>query len=180
MCRHIAYLGDPVSISSLVLEPPHSLAEQAWRPRRQVHGTMNADGFGIGWYADGDPIPARYRREGPIWADESLPDLARVTRTRALLAAVRSASAGTEPGVSAAAPYAEGTWLFSLNGKLIGWPAAASGSIAASGPDDAASAVLRLAGRLSPAELLELPSRSDTSLIWALVLKRSATCARLA
>ena len=158
MCRHLAYLGEPVSIASLVYGPPHSLAEQAWRPRQQVHGTMNADGFGIGWYADGDPVPARYRREGPIWADESLPDIARVTRTRALLAAVRSASAGTEPGAAAAAPYAEGSWLFSLNGKLFGWPAD--------------PAVLRLAGQLSPAELLQWPSRSDTSLIWALVLRR--------
>jgi dimethylhistidine N-methyltransferase/ergothioneine biosynthesis protein EgtC len=162
MCRHLAYLGEPVSIGSLVFGPPHSLAEQAWRPRRQVHGTMNVEGFGIGWYADGDPIPARYRREGPIWADESLPDIARVTRTRALLAAVRSASTGTEPGAAAAAPYAEGKWLFSLNGKLMGWASTGSPAVP----------VVRLASQLSPAELLGLQSRCDTALIWALVLKR--------
>jgi dimethylhistidine N-methyltransferase/ergothioneine biosynthesis protein EgtC len=170
MCRHLAYLGDPVTISSLVLDPPHGLAEQAWAPRQQVHGTMNVDGFGIGWYADADPIPARYRQAGPIWADESLPDLARVIRTRALLAAVRSASAGTEAGLSAAAPYAEGKWLFSLNGRLLGWSAAAGGLSGAD--DEAAAAVLRLAGQLTPADLLALPSRCDTALIWALVLNR--------
>ena len=78
---------------------------------------MNVDGFGIGWYADGDPVPARYRRAGPIWADPGFADLARVTRTRALLAAVRSATDGTESGAAAAAPYSSGRWLFSHNGS---------------------------------------------------------------
>jgi dimethylhistidine N-methyltransferase/ergothioneine biosynthesis protein EgtC len=179
MCRHLAYVGDPVTISSIVLDPPHSLAQQAWAPRRQQHGTMNVDGFGIGWYADGDPVPARYRRRGPIWADESVPDIARVTTTRALLAAVRSASAGTEAGESAAAPYRDGSWLFSLNGKLLGWQAAASASpegrrasLPADSEADVATAVLRLAGELSPAELLALQSRCDTALVWAMVLRR--------
>src|SRR5262249_39552357 len=100
MCRHFAYVGDQVSIKSILLDPPHSLVEQAWAPRWQRHGTMNVDGFGVGWYADGDPSPARYRRAGPIWSDESLLDLARVTRTRAMLCAVRSASVGTDTGAS--------------------------------------------------------------------------------
>jgi gamma-glutamyl hercynylcysteine S-oxide hydrolase len=90
---------------------------------------MNVDGFGIGWYADGDPIPARYRQAGPIWADDSLVDLARVTRTRAMLGAVRSASVGTDTGASSTAPYADGSWLFSLNGALVGWSAAAGGPV---------------------------------------------------
>lgn len=127
MCRHFAYLGEQVSIKELLLDPPHGLVEQAWRPRRQRHGTMNVDGFGIGWFADGDPAPARYRRTGPIWADDFVPDLARVTRTSAMLGAVRSASVGTDAGASAAAPYTDGRWLFSLNGALVGWSAAAGG-----------------------------------------------------
>src|SRR5216683_1166700 len=95
MCRHLAYLGRPVTLRALLTDPPHGLGTQAWAPRRQCHGTMNVDGFGVGWYADGDPVPARYRRAGPIWADSGFADLARVTRTRAVLAAVRSATAGT-------------------------------------------------------------------------------------
>jgi len=129
MCRHFAYVGDEVTIRSLLLDPQHSLAEQAWRPRRQRHGTMNVDGFGIGWYADGDPVPARYRQARPIWSDDCLADLARVTRTRAMLGAVRSASVGTDTEASSAAPYTEGRWLFSLNGALVGWSAAAGGSV---------------------------------------------------
>ncbi|MGI9008433.1 MAG: class II glutamine amidotransferase [Streptosporangiaceae bacterium] len=187
MCRHLAYLGEEVTIRSLLFDPPHSLVEQAWAPRWQQHGTMNVDGFGVGWYAGSDPQPARYRRSGPIWSDDCLPDLARVTRTTALLAAVRSASVGTDMGDSAAAPYAEGHWLFSLNGALIGWSAAASGpttsrrrtgAAAGAAPGvpphlaEAATAVLRLAGRLSAAELLSLQARCDTALLWGLVLPR--------
>ena len=50
MCRHLAYVGPPVPLARLLTEPPHSLYEQSWRPARQRHGTVNADGFGVGWY----------------------------------------------------------------------------------------------------------------------------------
>ncbi|HUZ38590.1 MAG TPA: ergothioneine biosynthesis protein EgtC [Streptosporangiaceae bacterium] len=156
MCRHLAYLGPPTTVRALVSDPPFGLARQAWAPRRQRHGTMNVDGFGIGWYAEGDPVPARYRRAGPIWADPGFADLARVTRTRALLAAVRSATEGTEAGAAAAAPYASGRWLFSHNGRLNGWPAATAS----------------LAAGLPAADLLALEARCDSALVWALVAAR--------
>jgi glutamine amidotransferase len=156
MCRHLAYLGEPVTLRSLLIDPPHGLAVQAWAPRRQRHGTVNADGFGVGWYAAGDPQPARYRRAAPIWADPSFADVARVTRSHAVLAAVRSATAGTDAGEAAAAPFADGRWLFSHNGVLAGWPAATGG----------------LAASLPAGDLLALPARCDSALIWALVLAR--------
>jgi glutamine amidotransferase len=120
MCRHTAYLGPPATLASLLIDPPHSLYRQAWAPRRQRYGTVNADGFGIGWYAAG-ATPARYRRGVPIWGDESLPDIARVTSSGAVLAAVRSATAGTARGAEAAAPFGRGPWLFSHNGVAEGW-----------------------------------------------------------
>lgn len=156
MCRHLAYLGPPVSLQELVVEPLFGLYRQSWAPRLQKYGTVNADGFGLGWYADGDPVPARYRRSGPIWADPNLADLARVVRSRAVLAAVRSATPGTAPGEAAAAPYADGHWLFSHNGVLNGWPDALDG----------------LAGLLPPAELLTLEARCDSALVWGLLAHR--------
>ncbi len=154
MCRHLAYLGPPASLRELIIEPSHALYKQSWAPRRQRHGTVNADGFGVGWYAEGDPIPARYRRGQPIWADPSFTDVARVTSTTAALAAVRCATAGTEAGEAAAAPYTAGRWLFSHNGAVSGWPGAAAG----------------LAAALPAADLLALEARSDSALLWALVL----------
>jgi gamma-glutamyl hercynylcysteine S-oxide hydrolase len=156
MCRHLAYTGEPLALGELLVRPAHALLRQSWAPRRQKHGTVNADGFGVGWYADGDPVPARYRRAGPIWADLSFTDLARVVRTRTLLAAVRDATEPGADGEAAAAPFAAGPWLFSHNGAVPGWP----GSLA--GP----------ATTLPAAELLSLEARCDTALLWALVLHR--------
>ena len=121
MCRHLAYLGPHLSLQELLIDPPAGLYRQSWAPRQQRHGTVNADGFGVGWYAPGDPVPARYRRGIPIWADPSMPDIARVTRSGAVLAAIRSASPGTARGAEAAAPFAAGRWLFSHNGVLDSW-----------------------------------------------------------
>jgi glutamine amidotransferase len=156
MCRHLAYLGAPGSLQSVLTDPPHGLLRQSWAPRQQRHGTVNADGFGVGWYADDDPVPARYRRAGPMWADPTFADIARVTRTRALLAAVRSATAGTAPGEAAAAPFAADRWLFSHNGILNGWPRMTA----------------RLAATLPTEDLLALEARTDSALAWALVLRR--------
>ncbi len=50
MCRHLGWLGREVTLSSLVLDPPHSLRVQSYAPRRQKHGLMNADGWGIGFF----------------------------------------------------------------------------------------------------------------------------------
>ncbi|MGQ4511166.1 ergothioneine biosynthesis protein EgtC [Streptomyces sp. DW26H14] len=156
MCRHLAFLGPPAPLAEILVEPPHALYEQSWAPRRQSHGTVNADGFGIGWYAQDDPVPARYRRAGPIWADPGFTDLARVVRSGALLAAVRDATAPSADGEAAAAPFAAGPWLFSHNGAVTGWP----GSVA------------RLAAALPAEELLVLEARNDSALVWALLLHR--------
>ncbi|WP_426997484.1 ergothioneine biosynthesis protein EgtC [Pseudarthrobacter sp. N5] len=156
MCRHLAYVGPPLSLADLLSSPAHGLFTQSWAPRRQRHGTVNADGFGVGWYAEGDPVPARYRRAGPIWADRSFADVARVTSSRAVLAAVRSATSGMTPEESAAAPYAHGPWLFSHNGRVEGWP----------------DALEILAASLPPARLLTLEAQVDSALLWALVLER--------
>ncbi|MDX3324931.1 MULTISPECIES: ergothioneine biosynthesis protein EgtC [Streptomyces] len=158
MCRHIAYLGPPVALGEVLVSPAHGLVRQSWEPRHQRYGTVNADGFGVGWYADGDPVPGRYRRSGPVWGDETFADLARVVRSTALLAAVRDATFAGADGDAAAAPFAEGRLLFSHNGAVHGWP----GSLA------------QLAGDLPPERMLALAARSDSALIWALVLHRVA------
>ena len=153
MCRHLAYLGPAATLRSVIIDPPHGLYRQAWAPRRQRYGTVNADGFGVGWYAPGDPDPVRYRRAEPIWSDESFADVARVTRSAALLGAVRCATAGTALGAASVAPFATGRWLFSHNGVVDGWPDSAAG----------------LAATLPAAVLLGLEARVDSALLWALV-----------
>ncbi|MFC9914007.1 ergothioneine biosynthesis protein EgtC [Streptomyces sp. NPDC059862] len=156
MCRHLAYVGPEEPLGRLLVDPAHGLYRQSWAPRRQRYGTVNADGFGVGWYAEGDPVPARYRRAGPIWADLSFADLARVVRSGALLAAVRDATLAGADAEAAAAPFAAGSWLFSHNGAVTGWP----------------HSLAPLTGGLSPVDLLSLEARNDSALVWALVLAR--------
>lgn len=151
MCRHLAYVGTPRTLHQLLIEPDWSLVRQSYEPRRQRFGKVNADGFGAGWYIDDDPAPVRYRRDRPIWSDESFHDIARVTSSRAVLAAVRSATEGTAHGVEAVAPFATGRYLFSHNGRVEGWPTSVTG----------------LADKLPTSALLDLVARTDSALLWA-------------
>ncbi|MFI7063465.1 ergothioneine biosynthesis protein EgtC [Kribbella sp. NPDC050124] len=155
MCRHLAYLGPPVTLASLVLEPTHPLYEQSWAPNdMRGGGTVNADGFGLGWYADGTPV--RYRRNVPIWADDNLPGLAGSIRSGAVIAAIRNGTVGMQLGESAVAPFRTGKWFFSHNGRIPGWP----------------DSVVKLAERLPAAELLRLDAPTDSALLWALIADR--------
>jgi glutamine amidotransferase len=155
MCRHLAYAGPPIPLSALLFDPPHGLGHQSWAPRdMRGGGTINADGFGVGWHTPAGPV--RYRRATPLWSDASLPGLAAATTAGSVLAAVRSATAGMPVTETAAAPFADGTWLFSHNGVVRGWP----------------ESMAKLAGALPVTDLLTLDAPTDSALLWALVRGR--------
>lgn len=156
MCRHLVYLGPPITLRELLFDPPASLVHQSWAPKDMRRGgCINADGFGVGWYPDGGE-PVRYRRAQPIWTDPTIAQLAGVTRSGAILAAVRSATVGMPVLDSAAAPFLEGRWLFSHNGAVRGWP----------------DSMAPLAGALPVRDLLTLDAPTDAALLWALVRHR--------
>jgi gamma-glutamyl hercynylcysteine S-oxide hydrolase len=79
---------------------------------------MNADGWGVGFYAGSRPQPARWRSNRPLWADASFASVAPVISSRCVLAAVRSATAGMPMDETAAAPFQSGRWLLSHNGVV--------------------------------------------------------------
>jgi glutamine amidotransferase len=116
MCRHLGWLGREVGLSTLVLDPPHSLLVQSYAPRRQQHGLMNADGWGIG-FVDG-AVPRRWRSAAPLWSDASLASIAPALHSHCIVAAVRSATVGMPIESSATAPFTDGTWLLSHNGII--------------------------------------------------------------
>ena len=109
MCRHLAYLGPPRSLASLLYEPGHSLEQQSWKPLRQRAGAMNADGWGVGWW---DPLvrpePARYRTAAPMWTDRSFRSVAEVVHAGAFMAAVRSATPPSPIVETGNAPFVAG------------------------------------------------------------------------
>jgi glutamine amidotransferase len=156
VCRHLAYLGPPCSPAEFVLDAPHSLLKQSYAPADMRHGgTVNADGFGLGWYA-GTGEAVRYRRPTPIWTDQGLGELARSVRTRAFVAAIRSATIGMPVLETACAPFQDGSWLFSHNGLVRGWPHSMTG----------------LAEELPTAELLCIQAPTDSALLWLLLRDR--------
>ena len=156
MCRHVAYLGPPIPLDALLSLPPHGLQKQSYAPRRQRHGLLNADGFGVGWYRSGRTEPVRYRRAVPIWGDENLRQLAGATPSHAILAAVRSATPGFPVTETATAPFTAGRWLFSHNGMLPGWPGCADW----------------LAAGLPVSALVRQHTLIDSTLLWAVLLAR--------
>ncbi|MCA1821513.1 MAG: ergothioneine biosynthesis protein EgtC, partial [Pseudonocardia sp.] len=157
MCRHLAYLGPPRNLATLLLEPPHSLLRQSYAPTdMRCDAVVNADGFGAGWYPDGAATPIRYRRAIPIWTDTSFAALAGAVCSGAVLAAVRSATIGMPVTELACAPFTTGRWLFSHNGLVTGWP----------------DSMATLAGQLPVTELLTLEAPTDSALLWALVRHR--------
>jgi glutamine amidotransferase len=146
-------------LAALLHDPPHSLMQQAIAPREQRVGRMNADGFGVGWYAPQlRAEPARYRSARPIWSDRSLASLAGVVTAPCILAAVRSATRGFPVEESGAAPFSGGRWLFSHNGRVERW--------ADAGP------VLHALLPAGAAVAVESPS--DAALLWALLRARLA------
>jgi gamma-glutamyl hercynylcysteine S-oxide hydrolase len=114
MCRHLGWLGEPVSIASLVLDPPSGLRVQSYAPRRQKHGLLNADGWGVGFF-DQTQV-RRWRSASPLWGDVSFASVAPALRSGCVVAAVRSATVGMPIESSASAPFSDGRWLLSHNG----------------------------------------------------------------
>jgi glutamine amidotransferase len=141
-------------LQELLADPPYGLLRQSWQPRHQRYGTVNADGFGVGWFSAERAEPARYRRAVPIWSDPSFASLAGVVRSGCVLAAVRSATVGGPGGEQACAPFLlPGGVLLSHNGAV---PVAA------------------IAPLVSPAALAAVGSTVDSAFVAALVADRLA------
>ncbi|WP_278261304.1 class II glutamine amidotransferase [Nocardia sp. AG03] len=129
MCRHLGYVGPPVSVGELVLRGPHSLFVQSWAPAdMRGGGTINADGFGVAWWRraevglDGvrDAV-TRYRNAAPIWTDPAVAEVLGQLESRAVLASVRSATVGMPIERAACAPFIDEHWAFSHNGVVPDW-----------------------------------------------------------
>lgn len=119
MCRHAGYVGPGATLSELLLEMDHSLEHQAYAPRELLTGVVCADGFGVGWYQDDvRPEPARYADPAPIWSDPSIRSLGPLVRTGMMVAAIRNATVPGHNTAANCAPFADGRYLWSLNGFL--------------------------------------------------------------
>jgi glutamine amidotransferase len=155
MCRHLAYLGPPVRLDALVLDPSHSLLVQASSPRHQIGTHDNPHGFGVGWFDGGDDEPRRYRTAKPMWADDAFGAVAARERAGAVVAAVRHASPGAAVDERGNAPFVGEGRLFSHNGFVRGYREGIDAAIRA---------------RTSARRLASIEGDSDSEALFALVL----------
>lgn len=151
MCRLAAYLGSPIPLGQIVVEPEHSLLEQS-QHATEAKLAVNGDGFGFAWY-DSEPEPGLYRDVLPAWSDGNLPSLCRMIRSRLFLAHVRASTAGETARVNCH-PFTHENWSFMHNGQV---------------PDIAR--IRRRLEALLPDELYDLRRGStDSELIFLLLL----------
>ncbi|MBA2955905.1 class II glutamine amidotransferase [Nocardioides sp. CGMCC 1.13656] len=115
MCRWLAYSGTPVLLEDLLFKPQNSLVIQSKHSRLGAT-TVNGDGFGVGWYAEG-ARPGVYRSTEPAWNDSNLRELSAMARSRRVFAHIR-ASTGTAVQQSNCHPFRQGDWLWMHNGAI--------------------------------------------------------------
>ena len=119
MCRFVAYLGQPITLESVISKPEHSLIVQSYKPLEMSSGTVNADGFGVGWYnRTVDPTPCVYTSVAPIWSDRNLPSLSRHIASDCIFANVRSATPGIAVDQSNCQPFAYQRFMYMHNGYI--------------------------------------------------------------
>ena len=121
-------------------------------------GTVNADGFGVGWYrACGRCTPAALPQRPPdLGGHRRSPRSPRSPPPPGCSPRCARRPSGMPVTSTAAAPFAEGRWLFSHNGVVRGWPRRWPGSAAG----------------LPVTDLLTLDAPTDSALLWALVRHR--------
>jgi predicted glutamine amidotransferase len=115
MCRWLAYSGSPVLLEELLYKPKHSLIDQS------LHSTMgaettNGDGFGIGWYGDGD-TPGTFHSIEPAWNERNLRELSSHLRSGLVFAHIR-ASSGSPVQETNCHPFRYGSRLWMHNGLI--------------------------------------------------------------
>ena len=115
MCRLAAYLGPEITLSQFLLEPEHSLVKQSWAPKEMNDGTLNADGYGLAWLANGN-VPCTYKNVLPVWSDTNLDGLGLSLSSRLWIANVRSATPGQGISEANTQPFIKDNLIFTHNG----------------------------------------------------------------
>lgn len=155
MCRHLGYVGPRAAVGELVSRGPHSLYVQSWAPRDMRRGgRINADGFGVAWWRGG--AVTRYRNSAPIWTDPAVTEVLGQLESTAVVAAVRSATVGMPVERAACAPFTDGRWAFSHNGRIPDWRDVMAG--------------------IAGVSTLSLESATDSAALW-LALRHALTIA---
>ena len=126
MCRLMAYLGTPLLASDLITKPKHSILVQSHSANERVQsiglpGSLNADGFGIGWYTcpnKSDITPCTFTSISPAWSNPNLTKLCQKVESGLLFAHVRAAYPGIPVAEINCHPFHHGRYMWMHNGGI--------------------------------------------------------------
>ena len=113
----------PIRLEELLIKRDRSLIDQSLHSRQGATPT-NGDGFGVGWYDEGD-TPRLYRSVHPAWNDQNLRELAAGISSPLFLAHIR-ASTGTAIQETNTHPFRYGRRLWMHNGLIREFPRAST------------------------------------------------------
>lgn len=156
MCRFVLYVGPPITLSSLITEPEHSIIRQSYESRERAE-PLNGDGFGVAWYVpELSREAAQFRSITPAWSNQNLRHLARMTRSSCILAHVRAATPGMPVTETNTHPFVSGELAFMHNGSVAGF----------------AKVKRRLLDQLGDQAYGMIQGTTDSEHVFALVLER--------
>jgi predicted glutamine amidotransferase len=120
VCRWLAYSGTPIRLEELLVKRERSLIDQSLHARLGAT-TTNGDGFGVGWYLEGEEEPRVYRSTHPAWNDRNLRELAAAVSAPLFFAHIR-ASTGTAIQETNTHPFRHSRRLWMHNGLIREFP----------------------------------------------------------
>ena len=127
MCRWLVWCSeDPILLAEIVLEASNSLLRQSFDAGfhpglcQKNNMTLNADGFGVGWY--GRRGAAIYRSVTPAWNNRNLRELCGSVESRCIFAHVRAATPSSIVSEENCHPFRYGPLLFQHNGHVEDFP----------------------------------------------------------
>ena len=132
MCRWVAYVGDPIPLSTLLIDTNNSLLVQSLHSKEkflpefmQPHGVVrpnhgaNGDGFGLAWVGADGSI-GELKEAIPAWNSWNLKTVTPHLRSHMFMGHLRSAS-GNAIALESCHPFVYGKWLFQHNGGVGGF-----------------------------------------------------------
>jgi len=124
MCRWLAYSGEPLRTTELVLNAKHSIVAQSLDSPLGAE-TVNGDGFGFGWYPT-EPsvpnVPGLFHSIEPAWNDQNLREITQAVESPLFFTHVRAA-AGPPIQQTNCHPFRYQNWLFMHNGVIADFAA---------------------------------------------------------
>jgi glutamine amidotransferase len=151
MCRWMGWFGQPILPEELLFKTEHGIVDQSLHARMGAEPT-NGDGFGVGWYGQGDG-PGVFRSVAPAWADSNLRELAAHVESPLFMVHVRAAI-GSPVQETNCHPFRHGDWLFVHNGYVAEFPKLRRDLMIA----------------LDPALFAEVHGSTDTEVVFGLAL----------